>query len=809
MVCNIAAPRVKTMSSCRATSFYLSPGVLRYFKDYTLAAVLPDGSWVEIKHRGDIARLKQEHPLWGGTVLCGPRGRGGLRELRSDIEEDGRSVEVWDINHRIIEGRRPENAAAYVLHKWAVTGDTQAVGGVRQLIETIAPGVPRSVRNALEAAALRGEHQAVDVVAAAWRAGLLRNPDQIVELLKHSRIPLRSVPDPRLEQLLAGIVATGRDVDAVAFISSMIDGSQMLNAGTGLLLAKDTTTSSAVLQVLALNGNYDTRQYVAQNPNTPVATLLQLSGDSDELVRSNVAENPNTPVATLLQLAKDENKSVRSNVARNPNTPPAAILRLSKDANESVRNAVTHNLSTPVPLLEQLSRDTDKSVRSNVARAPNTPVAALLQLSQDENESVRSNVARNPYTPVAALLQLSKDANESVRSAVACNPYTPFSVLEQLSRDSGATVRRDVADNPSTPVAVLEQLATSPAVGHPGRTRDSDGYGGVRSAVAENPHTPVAVLEQLSKNSGKLVQMAVAKNPHTPVAVLEQLSKNSEVVVRLYVAENPNTPPAAILRLSKDEDESVRSWLAKNPHAPVAVLEQLAKDEDEWVRSAVACNPSTPVATLLQLSGDSDELVRDAVTQNPSTPVSLLEQLATSAWHADRVEHHAIKNGIPLELHSTLDLAYHDLVQYGASAADYPDVIAAVGDVGRANMSFRFSDDTLKLRHTFAESTVQVGDAVLTPRVISSRRELTENSNYMGNCTSGYEADIRLDESLIIALDDTSSTSRDTLYNVEIKRGPDGRWDTIGEINSRFNKGATDEVRRTLKARLTEILRSV
>ena len=741
--------------------------MLRYFKDYTLAAVLPDGSWVEIKHRGDIARFKQEHALWDGTILCGPRQQGGLGELRTRIAADGSTVEVWDINHRIIEGRRPENAAAYVLHKWAVTGDTQAVGGVRQLIETIAPGVPRSVRTALEAAALRGEHQAVDVVAAAWRAGLLRNPDQIVELLKHSRIPLRSVPDPRLEQLLAGIVATGRDVDALAFISSMIDGSQMLNAGTGLLLAKDTTTSSAVLQALALNGNYDTRQYVAENPNTPVATLLQLAKDENESVRSHVAENPNTPVATLLQLAKDENESVRSHVAENPNTPVATLLQLSQDENKSVRSNVARNPNTPVATLLQLSGDSEERVRGYVARNPNTPVVTLLQLSKDEDKSVRDAITHNLSTPVPLLEQLSRDADASVRSAVARNRYTPIATLLQLSKDADESVRRNVANNPNTPVAVLEQLATSAAVGHPGRTRDRDGYGGVRSAVAENPHTPVAVLEQLSKNSGKLVQMAVAKNPHTPVAVLEQLSKNSEVVVRLYVAENPNTPPAAILRLSKDWDESVRSWLAKNPHAPVAILEQLSKDADEWVRVAVACNPSTPVATLLQLSGDSDERVCDAVTQNPSTPVSLLEQLATSAWHADRVEHHAIKNGIPLELHSTLDLAYHDLVQYGASAADYPDVITAVGDVGRANMSFRFSDDTLKLRHTFAESTVQVGDAVLTPRVISSRRELTENSNYMGNCTSGYEAAIRLDESLIIALDDTSSTSRDTSSGIK------------------------------------------
>jgi hypothetical protein len=212
--------------------------------------------------------------------------------------------------------------------------------------------------------------------------------------------------------------------------------------------------------------------------------------------------------------------------------------------------------------------------------------------------------------------------------------------------------------------------------------------------------------------------------------------------------------------------------------------------------------------------------VQHAVASNPNTPVFVLEQLSKDSrvdlyshssprFHTDRYEHHAIKNGIPLELYSTSDLAYHDLVQYGAPAADYPDVITTVRDVGRENMSFRFSDDTLRLRHTFAESTVQVGGVDLTPRVISSPRALTENANYMGNCTVGREGDIRRDETLIIALDDSSSASRVTLYNVEIQRGTDGRWDTIGEINSRFNKGVTGAEQSAIKARVTELLISL
>ena len=728
------------MSSCRATSFYLAPGVQRYFRDHTLAAVLPDGTWIEIKHRGDIARLRRKYPTWDGTVLCGSKCTDGLIGLRNKVTAAGSTVEIWNIDERSIEGRRPEDAAIHALHKWAITGDTKTIGGVRQLVETIAPGAPKSVRNAFEAAILRGEHHAVDVISAAWRAELLRNPDQIVELLRTVRIPFRSVPEARLEQMLRAVVATGRSVDAQVLISKMIDGSQMLDAGTGQLLAQDTTTSSVVLGILALNGNYVTRQYVAQNPNTPVSILEQLSKDDDSLVRCDVAINPNTPVAILEQLSKDDDSRVRCDVARNPNTSVAILEQLSKDEYEYARASAAGNPNTPVSILEQLSKDDDSSVRCGVARNPNTPVAILELFSHYLNEdfipddvSVETSVAQNPNTPVPILEWLSGEGHEDIKYSVACHPNTPVGTLEELAEDRDAIVRCGVAGNPNTPAAVLEQLATSPRVADGLPERDGDRYGGVRRAVADNLSTPVAILEQLSK----------------------------------------------------DEDAGVRGSAAKNPNTPVSILEQLSKDDDSRVRATVAQNQSTRVETL-----NGTTLTR------------------RSGAHNDQYEYHAIVNGIPFELRTTSDLAYNALVQYGAPAADYPATISDVSELGRAGVPFWFPDDTLKLRHTLAESTVQINDTILTPRVVSSPRELTENSNYMGNCTSGYEEDIRRDQTLILALNDATSMTS-TLYNVEILRGSDGRWDTIAEINSRFNEGVTDDEQRVLTERLTEILRSV
>ena len=775
------------MSSCRASSFYLAPGVMRYFRDHTLAAVLPDGTWIEIKHRGDIARLRRKYPTWDGTVLCGSKCTGGLIGLRNKVTAAGSTVEIWNIDERSIEGRRPEDASVHALHKWAITGATKAVGGVRQLVETIAPGAPKSVRNAFEAAILRGEHHAVDVISAAWRAGLLSNPDQIVELLGHARLPVRSVPDPRLERLLRGVVATGRNVDAVGFIASMVDGSQMLDAGARRLLAEDVATPPAILQVLAMDTSESVRACIAENPNTPVSILEHLARGENYVDRLYVTNNPNTPAAILELLSHDEERSIRLHVAKHPNTPAAA--------------------------LEQLAKSSYMDVRLNVAKHPNTPVHVLEQLAGRSSATVRYQVARNLNTPVAVLEQLAQDEESYVQESVAGNPNTPVSVLEKLATTGGSFVQAYVARNLSTPVRLLEGLS-----------KQDDGM--VLGAVAENLNTPVAVLEQLAQEWTEKVRGRVAGNPNTPVHVLKQLAYDEDALVRVISVQHPNTSVSVLENLSYDAHTGVRMEVAAHQATPAGTLEQMARDSHEYVRERVAGNPNTPGAVLEQLAKDEESYVRERVAGNPNTPAAVLEQLAQNAAlrdtegneeqvrtrrgddHDDRYEYHAIKNGVPLELHTTADLAYDALVQHGAPAADYPHTITDVRELGRANAPFGFADDTLTLRHTLAESTVNVEDAVLTPRVLSSPRALTENANYMGNCTAGYEYEIRRDETLIIALDDATSAERTTMYNVEIRRGVSDRWDTIGEINSRFNNGVTEAEKRAINTRIAELLHS-
>ena len=105
-------------------------------------------------------------------------------------------------------------------------------------------------------------------------------------------------------------------------------------------------------------------------------------------------------------------------------------------------------------------------------------------------------------------------------------------------------------------------------------------------------------------------------------------------------------------------------------------------------------------------------------------------------------------------------------------------------------VEFAFDDITLAARHKLHASTIDIGGEQLQPRVLSSKRQLNENANCMGNCTAGYETSIRAGDTLIVALDHTDDVGkRKTKYNVELRRGSDGGWTQIDEINTRFNAG--------------------
>lgn len=90
-------------SRCRSKTFYLAPGVYRTFAEYSVKAVLSDGTLQKITHRRGIRALQKEHPEWDGMCIVTPKNPDG------SVTEGGEYGELWRLDERLIEGRRPQN----------------------------------------------------------------------------------------------------------------------------------------------------------------------------------------------------------------------------------------------------------------------------------------------------------------------------------------------------------------------------------------------------------------------------------------------------------------------------------------------------------------------------------------------------------------------------------------------------------------------------------------------------------------------------------------------------------------------------
>lgn len=103
-------------------------------------------------------------------------------------------------------------------------------------------------------------------------------------------------------------------------------------------IARNPSTSAAVLSALARDSRRKNRRYVAFNPSTLTDVLAVLAEDDDDFVRRYVAFNPSTPAAVLTTLAGDDDEEVRRAVAENPYTPDDVLVKLSSDPVRVVSN---------------------------------------------------------------------------------------------------------------------------------------------------------------------------------------------------------------------------------------------------------------------------------------------------------------------------------------------------------------------------------------------------------------------------------------------------------------------------------------
>ncbi|MGB3637824.1 MAG: hypothetical protein WBA39_09660 [Rivularia sp. (in: cyanobacteria)] len=330
-----------------------------------------------------------------------------------------------------------------------------------------------------------------------------------------------------------------------------------------------------MLTAMAASSNYDTRQRVAQHPNTPIHVLEKLVNEENnsilETALSNLSRNSKTPDSTLQYLAQTGDLKICAAVARHRNTSSMTLAQLAKHHRWEVRIIVAKNLKTP--------RET------------------LVTLIQDKNKTVRDAAINNPYIPQSILEQLD----------VLKNPNTSSKLLEQLSHSKWVIVRQGVARHPNIDKNLLKQLA-------------EDKISMVHLGVAENPNTPSSLLELLAIDQDNEVVVAVATHANTSLNILEQLAilgKPDNQIKQAAVLALVNRFPDRISKILADCITSftpifTRLLIFLHPSTPSEILAKNINSSSWLERYAIAQNPNTPPESRATLARDGNRVVRAA-----------------------------------------------------------------------------------------------------------------------------------------------------------------------------------------------------
>jgi hypothetical protein len=285
-------------------------------------------------------------------------------------------------------------------------------------------------------------------------------------------------------------------------------------------LASDPTTKPHVLRKIATETDWQLRQLVASNPNTPTETLWQLGIDFPEAILNN-------PIFELLQLEQLDL------VATIPQPTLTSLLQCDR---------------VPQRFMEYAVSQQDYSLWLAVAYNPHTPSQLLEHLAQKsrgrDRELIRA-VAAHPQTPAYLLAEII-DIGEGIAQIVAENARAPIAVLEQILRKYGSprdpTFTTLIALHPLLNPRLLMQMYLAP-----------NDVAAKSLWLAKQPDTSSAQLVQLAQTDWQVLQLAVARHPQTPSQTLDLIwqqlqidlcvpSSLNRIVYDSFVS-NPQTSP--------------------------------------------------------------------------------------------------------------------------------------------------------------------------------------------------------------------------------------------------------------------------
>jgi hypothetical protein len=630
---------------------------MRYFRDSTLVAVLPDGTWLRLEHRGDIARVRREHPTWDGSVLCAKTHLRTLRELRELLMDHPANIERWNIDPRVVEGRRPEGVQ-FPLHRLHWRG-IDAVGGAKQLIEDAFPGANKTLRTA--ASELLGENSeraAFRLSVAAAMRGVVSDDELAVMLRTWSPHESHNWAPVDVERFRTAFLRAteGREQRRGTLLLNLMNGQSLSDAELAAILEHTTRTMDEQTQHLMMKRSNAVIEELGnvQGLTTEIQLKLLFDGRGRVLLK-----NGNASTEAVLQAVRFPN--LREQVLQNVKLDDALFDALMK----SVEN------TTPLGENEAGASREERVTRARrtllVGLALNWTLTPEMQqrIASEQNLNVSHALSGNPACTKEVQRVLIEHATRSLEEWRVSSDQ----------RDSAETRQKEILDNlcnmQTLDPGVSRDLAD--VVGSWGRDTLCRRHDLPEDTIwtyltvfdaEERARLVRGLYNRPEKPSVELEQYAVERTDYETMCHIAQFTTREEI--QLEVARsvlngdrwgNPLEAVEGLMlnraltslvaeTLTLSPDPAVRRAALSATHGVEGVslqrrLEMARTDENENVR-AIACIVPKPGEAIEQLVFHDDTFRQSLTT---SLLHSLEEELLVHSVLSDELQRHIAERG--------------------------------------------------------------------------------------------------------------------------------------------------------------------
>lgn len=216
-----------------------------------------------------------------------------------------------------------------------------------------------------------------------------------------------------------------------------------------LIYATNPFAPLPVLEILALDEDWNIRKKIASHPGIKENIFYLLARDTFPEVRMELATNPNLPEGVARILAMDKEVLVRSSLAKNPRLSPEIIKILIKDG-PAVRESLASRNPMPQWLALSLSEDPSFSVRIRLMRNPSIPPEVVVKMLNafpaGQVLEVLELIKPLPYLVQRALLE---NSSPLVLSYLARSLWVDRDIWEALMKHPDPLVQAMAKENPA------------------------------------------------------------------------------------------------------------------------------------------------------------------------------------------------------------------------------------------------------------------------------------------------------------------------------------------------------------------------